>query len=123
MGIFILGVIVGVCFALALRGGRGSHGLEGDLNKEPKPPTRVVRPGEHGGYTPNCPTVDWAKVQKPTGSAVRPPGPTGIIPGRPGQEVNSGGDTFIPPLRPDPPRTEDRHYQRPGPNPRLKDRG
>lgn len=33
---------------------------------------------------------------------------TGIIPGRPGQEVNSGGDTILPPLRPDPPRPEDR---------------
>lgn len=32
---------------------------------------------------------------------------TGLIPGRPGQEVNSGGDTIIPPLRPDPPRPED----------------
>jgi hypothetical protein len=32
----------------------------------------------------------------------------GVIPGRPGQEINSGGDTFIPPLRPDRPRKEDR---------------
>lgn len=30
--------------------------------------------------------------------------PHGLIPGRPGQEVNSGGDAIFPPLRPDPPR-------------------
>lgn len=53
-----------------------------------------------------------------------PPAPrtTGIIPGRPGEEVNSGGDTFIPPLRPTNPRPED-NYPRPAANPRLKDRG
>lgn len=32
--------------------------------------------------------------------------PHGLIPGRPGQEVNSGGDAIFPPLRPDPPRPE-----------------
>jgi hypothetical protein len=37
--------------------------------------------------------------------------PHGLIPGRPGQEVNSGGDTILPPLRPDPPRPVDRQVK------------
>lgn len=106
----LLGIGIG-WFAHLLLFGRRPDDSAGDITIEPKRPTRVVRPGEHGGYTPNGPPVDWSKVDtRGIRSAVVPPQPTGIIPGRPGQEVNSGGDTFIPPLRP-------------APNPRLKDRG
>jgi hypothetical protein len=99
MGLLIAGFVLGLLLCAALRGGRRS-GLEGDIITEPKPPTRVVRPGEPRGYTPNVPPVDWAKVDR---RGMR----SGLIPGRPGQQVNSGGDAIIPPLRPDPPRPVD----------------
>lgn len=91
----------------------------------PPPPTRVVPPWEASRtMTPDVPPIDWSKVDtRGIRSAVQPPSPTGLIPGSPGQEVNSDGDTFIPPLRPAAPRSEDRHYARHEANPRLKDRG
>lgn len=52
---------------------------------------------------------DWSKVDT-TGmvSGAQPP-QTGLIPGRKGQEINSGPHTWIPPMRPDTPaRPEDR---------------
>ena len=35
--------------------------------------TRVIRPDEDRGLTPKVPPVNWAQVQRPTGSAVKPP--------------------------------------------------
>lgn len=72
---------------------------------------RATTPRAGHGHSPNVPPIDWSKVDtRGIGSGVWHPSPSGIIPGRPGQEINSGGDTLIPPLRPEP-------------NPRLKDRG
>jgi hypothetical protein len=78
MGLLILGIILGVLLCAALCG-RRRPGLEGDPIRQPKPPTRVVRPGDPGGYTPNVPPVDWAKVdRRGMRSGVLPPPPAWV---------------------------------------------
>jgi hypothetical protein len=47
------------------------------------------------------------------------PEPTGLIPGRPGQEINSSPGTLIPPLRPDNPRRVDQDADARARDPRL----
>ncbi len=78
---------------------------------------RAYRHAGGGGYQPIdrqwVTTGEWFSWHNPkptAGSGAQiprnqqhpaDPRPRGIIPDRPGQEVNSGGDSIIPPMRPD----------------------
>lgn len=52
------------------------------------------------GHQPNTPPRDWSKVNtEGIRSGAQPPRKTGLIPGRPGQSINEGPGTWIPPMR------------------------
>lgn len=86
-----IGYLLGVIMALKGVASRSSFG--DNVPKKDPPPIK--------GNQPNTPPRDWSKVVPPqTGSSAQPP-KTGIIPGRPGQTINEGPGTWIPPMRPD----------------------